>query len=185
MPDYKNNIEEFLKTEKITAERIKDSFFYIYRFTRGLFVASEVSYKGNISDIVLSTKDFSRYTNIEIKISKSDFLHDFEKDRYKLEKSGITYPFHKFYFCVPSSLVSFALNYLNLNYKEAGLIECTNSCFDSKNPLIRSLHVVKKAYTLVSESIEDVKNFKYTFILRLTSELANEKLKKYKEFKIL
>jgi hypothetical protein len=66
-------IKDFLSNEKITSERIKDSFFYIYRFNKGMFVASEVPFRCNISDIVCCDKSMKTFIDIEIKISKYDF----------------------------------------------------------------------------------------------------------------
>lgn len=86
---------------------IKAILFDYFRFQRGyLGTLSEFNFNGNIEDFIAFKRN--EVVAIEVKISKSDFKHDFVKKKYKKQST----PYHKFYFCVPNSLKDFALEFL-------------------------------------------------------------------------
>lgn len=91
---------------KLNSNIIKSLLFDYFRFQRSfLGVLSEFNF-GNIEDFIAFKRN--EVIAVEIKISKSDFKHDFVKRKYKQKSS----PYHKFYFCVPSSLKDFGLEIL-------------------------------------------------------------------------
>jgi hypothetical protein len=92
--------------KKLDSTTIKALLFDYFRFQRSfLGVLSEFNF-GNIEDFIAFKRN--EVIAVEIKISKSDFKHDFIKRKYKQKSS----PYHKFYFCVPSSLKDFGLEIL-------------------------------------------------------------------------
>jgi len=181
-----NKVINYLKNEKMTSTRIKDCLFSFYRFEKGMFVASEVPFRFNISDIVLANKDFTQFIEIEIKISKADFLNDFKKQKYQEEKLGIEYPFHKFYFCVSLDLKDFCLQYLTENNLPYGLLTLDNyPVWLNNKPLMRNILTIKKAKKMTNESVEAKQRFTSAFLKRITSELANLHEQKYFDDSIL
>ena len=107
---------------KLNSNIIKSLLFDYFRFQRSfLGVLSEFNF-GNIEDFIAFKRN--EVIAVEIKISKSDFKHDFVKRKYKKESS----PYNKFYFCVPSSLKDFGLELLKqrdesfLNKAKIGLL---------------------------------------------------------------
>lgn len=107
---------------KLDSTIIKALLFDYFRFQRSfLGVLSEFNF-GNIEDFIAFKRN--EVIAVEIKISKSDFKHDFVKRKYKKESS----PYNKFYFCVPSSLKDFGLELLKqrdesfLNKAKIGLL---------------------------------------------------------------
>ena len=91
---------------KLNSNIIKSLLFDYFRFQRSfLGVLSEFNF-GNIEDFIAFKRN--EVIAVEVKISKSDFKHDFIKRKYKKESS----PYHKFYFCVPSHLKDFGLEIL-------------------------------------------------------------------------
>lgn len=91
---------------KLNSNIIKSLLFDYFRFQRSfLGVLSEFNF-GNIEDFIAFKRN--EVIAVEIKISKSDFKHDFVKRKYKQKSS----PYHKFYFCVPSHLKDFGLEIL-------------------------------------------------------------------------
>ena len=92
---------------KLNSNIIKSLLFDYFRFQRSfLGVLSEFNFNGNIEDFIAFKRN--EVIAVEVKISKSDFKHDFIKRKYKKESS----PYHKFYFCVPSHLKDFGLEIL-------------------------------------------------------------------------
>ncbi len=92
---------------KLNSNIIKSLLFDYFRFQRSfLGVLSEFNFNGNIEDFIAFKRN--EVIAVEIKISKSDFKHDFVKRKYKKQSS----PYHKFYFCVPNSLKDFGLEFL-------------------------------------------------------------------------
>mgnify|MGYP004580087315 FL=1 len=91
---------------KLNSNIIKSLLFDYFRFQRSfLGVLSEFNF-GNIEDFIAFKRN--EVIAVEIKISKSNFKHDFVKRKYKQKSS----PYHKFYFCVPSHLKDFGLEIL-------------------------------------------------------------------------
>lgn len=91
---------------KLNSNIIKSLLFDYFRFQRSfLGVLSEFNF-GNIEDFIAFKRN--EVIAVEVKISKSDFKHDFVKRKYKQKSS----PYHKFYFCVPSHLKDFGLEIL-------------------------------------------------------------------------
>ena len=92
---------------KLDSTAIKAILFDYFRFQRGyLGVLSEFNFNGNIEDFIAFKRN--EVIAVEIKISKSDFKHDFVKRKYQKDTS----PYNKFYFCVPNSLKDFGLEFL-------------------------------------------------------------------------
>lgn len=92
---------------KLDSTIIKALLFDYFRFQRSfLGVLSEFNFNGNIEDFIAFKRN--EVIAVEVKISKSDFKHDFIKRKYEKVSS----PYHKFYFCVPNSLKDFGLEFL-------------------------------------------------------------------------
>lgn len=73
----------------------------------------------NIEDLVVLTE--TDIIAIGIKITKNDFITDFNKAKYRTPKSSLFY--NKFYFCIPYDLKEFVCKYLEENnYIDYGIL---------------------------------------------------------------
>ena len=155
---------------KITSKFIKKSLFYYYRFIKGnIYLATECI---NYSDfVIVNSKSF---TEIEIKIDKSDLKKDSLKPKHKVYETGkdsrkYTTP-NYFYFCVPKELKEEALKVSEKLNNKYGVIVCYND----KN-MGENLKIVKKAYKL-HKNIPTQSLF-IEIVKRMSSEIANLYLK--------
>ncbi len=128
-------MNKFPKVDKLDSGFIKLQLMRYYRFDRNfIFVCSECI---NHSDI--NALNNENLVETEIKISKEDFLTEFNgKSKVKSYKHDIMnnldkkkpkrgYIVPNFYsFCVTPELKNFALEYLNENYPNYGLLVCDN-----------------------------------------------------------
>lgn len=102
---------------------------------------------------------------IDIKMSKEEFLQDFEmKNKHKDYKAKKPFEYHRFSFCVSEELESFAREYLQANgFKKYGLITF------SQNGLIR---IAKKAKPLKYSTFLFDTTYKM-LVYKLTQSLEN------------
>ena len=126
---------QFKKVEKLNSSFIKLQLMKYFRFDRNYTLCCSECI--NHSDInAVNDKDL---VEVEIKISKQDFLAEFKGDsRIKAYKHDILNHFGEkkpkygyitpnfYYFCVTSELKSYVLDYLNANYPNYGLLVCDN-----------------------------------------------------------
>ncbi|QCD44089.1 hypothetical protein [Campylobacter mucosalis] len=150
----------------IDSQVIKSLLFKYFRFKRQMLCVSEaVVYYRDIEDFIAFNNN--EIYCIEVKVDKSDFIKDFTTK----EKHRKSMKYHKFYFCVPESLVDFSLAYLK-NYPNYGLLVARNNKIES-----RKIAKSNKSVLKIEQKIYN------SLILRMSSELANEKLKTLKEQK--
>lgn len=156
--------------------KIKTALLHYLRYTRQCFVATEVSYLYGIADVVYIPKKKEDVNEIEIKVSKTDFLKDFIKKEHKHEcLQSNNRIINYFYFCVPITLKEFALEQLkDLPY---GLYVFEEK-WKHKNKLQEQLELqecitlVKKATVLCKEKSIKFNELKDNIALRAMSELA-------------
>lgn len=159
-------------------QKIKYCLLQQYGFKKGFYVCTEFQYSLGIADVFCISKSFEKQEviDIEVKISKADFLNDFNNKELKhrqfkqlIEQSidEAQTPM-KFYFCVPHELTEFCLQYLIENkFDNYGLIEYCEiytNYTNNKNvlDLDRCLKVIKKAKkfnTVTEEDFNKIKNF--------------------------
>jgi hypothetical protein len=162
--------------------KIKYCLLQQYGFKKGYLVCTEFSYSLGISDVFCINKKFEKQDiiDIEIKISKADFLNDFKNKKLKhdqfrlIQTKQLKYPHvpTKFYFCVPHELVEFCLNFLTENnFDNYGLIEYYE-VYTTKNilDLDRCLRVIKKAKRLTTFELEDFQFLKDCMLNRLRND---------------
>lgn len=133
---------------------IKAILFDYFRFQRGyLGTLSEFNFNGNIEDFIAFKRN--EVIAVEVKISKSDFKHDFDKRKYQQDTS----PYNKFYFCVPNTLKDFALEFLKqrdgnfFDKAKIGLIVIDNDL---------NINIAKKAqYLRLKSDIFEIDNSAY------------------------
>ena len=110
----------------VTANVLKTAIMSFYRFKKGHWVCTELTYPQGIADVIAIDTKTGEVIEIEVKISKSDLLseniHKKEKHEF-LESYNKTIPAenihcyidnpapNKFYFLVPSYLVDVANDY--------------------------------------------------------------------------
>lgn len=155
-------------------QKIKYCLLQQYGFKKGFYVCTELQYYFGIADVFCISKNYKKreFLDIEVKISKSDFLNDFKKKELKhrqfkqlIEQSidEAQTPM-KFYFCVPHELTEFCLNYLIENkFDNYGLIEYYE-IYNTKGILLLDscLKVIKKAKkfnTVTEDDFNKIKNF--------------------------
>lgn len=118
----------------IDSTKIKYALLQHFGFKKGYYVCTELSYAAGIADVFCINKHIEKndIIDIEIKISKADFLNDFKHKEFKhamfknmIERNVYinNYP-NRFYFCVPDYLTEFVEMYLKENKLDYyGLIE--------------------------------------------------------------
>ncbi|MFA5196463.1 MAG: hypothetical protein WC401_11750 [Bacteroidales bacterium] len=167
-------------------DEIKYLLLQQYGFKKGFFVCTELSYSLGISDVFCISKNIEKkdIIDIEVKVSKSDFLNDFRNKDIKhftfrnliLNKthSYSRYP-SKFYFCVPEEITEYCLSYINKNrLSYYGLIQYKPVFYKSYNEKYLNvdscLSVVKKAKRFNDITENDYNFFKDLMIRRLTND---------------
>lgn len=103
----------------ISSLHLKTSLLYYFRFKRGYLCCDEV-YSGcrEKADILIDTKK-SIY-EIEIKTNKADLYKEKKKKKHKVDSFRGA---NKFYLCVPTNLVPFALKWIQDVNPKYGLIQ--------------------------------------------------------------
>lgn len=162
-------LKKKLKIDTSNSEHLKAALFDYFRFNRNMHCVTEtpVFYR-DTEDFVAFTKD--EIYCVEVKVDKQDFLNDFKtKQKHTREMK-----FDKFYFCVPESLEEFVLDYLKA-YSNYGLIAVSENTVTVKRNAKRNFQLGENKFFNKSKR-------RYLF-LRMSSELANEKIKKIIERK--
>ena len=156
-----------IKIDQTNAAHLKAALFKYFRFERNMHCVTEtpVFYK--------DTEDFIAFTKeeiycIEVKVDKQDFLNDFKTKQKHVREMK----FDKFYFCIPESLKEFALDYLK-SYPNYGLIVVNDNAVSVKRNAKRNFKLGENRFFNKSKK-------RYLF-LRMSSELANEKIKEIRK----
>ena len=160
---------KMLKIDATNSEHLKAALFDYFRFNRNMHCVTEtpVFYR-DTEDFVAFTKD--EIYCVEVKVDKQDFINDFKTK----QKHAREMKFDKFYFCVPESLEEFVLDYLKA-YPNYGLITVSENTVTVKRN-------AKRNFALGENKFFNKSKRHYLF-LRMSSELANEKIKKIIERK--
>ncbi len=158
--------------------KIKTALLHYLRFSIGAFVATEVSYNYGTADVLYIPKRKEEIREVEIKVSKGDFLNEWKKKEHKhkcLNSNVMNNMINYFYFCVPVELKDFALE--QLKDKQYGLLVYEER-WNHKNKLQEKLDLIdcitvaktpKKLYTNKPIRFE---YFKDQIALRAMSDLA-------------
>lgn len=140
-------------TPKLNAKFIKLQLMKYFRFDRGyIFVCTEGINKSDINAL-----DKNSLIEVEVKISKSDFLREFDgKSRIKSYKHKVLQGLIKprkgyivpnyYMFCVTPELESFAIEYLK-QYPNYGLLVCGEKRVFNKRSHIFSVKKAKKIHS--------------------------------------
>lgn len=155
----------------IDSTKIKYALLQYYGFKKGFFCCTELSYPCGIADVFCVDKHNKEAIDIEVKISKADFLNDFKHKEFKHQMFKIItekkqclerYP-NKFYFCVPSHLTEFVIQTLkekNLNWY--GVIEFNevyaNNILDTDR-FLKFIQPAKKMFTIDEQSCIKIKEW--------------------------
>lgn len=160
-------LKKKLKINASNSEHLKAALFDYFRFNRNMHCVTEtpVFYR--------DTEDFVAFTKeevycVEVKVDKQDFLNDFKTKQKHVR--GMQYD--KFYFCVPESLEEFVLDYLKA-YPGYGLIVVSDNAVTVKRNAKRNFELGENKFFTKSK--------RHYLFLRMSSELANEKIKKIAE----
>lgn len=130
--------------------KIKAALLHYFRFKHNSYVATEVNYDLAIADVLSVTKKDSIVKEVEIKLSKNDFLKDAKKPKHLRLGRIINY----FYYCVPLQLKEFALE--QLSNSKYGLMVFEEK-WEHKNKLQEilslenSITIIKKATNLKND----------------------------------
>lgn len=150
-----------------------------FRFQRSFgYVCSECVHNADVN-----AYNEKSLVEVEIKISKSDFKHEFDgKARWKTykhkkynesKKSNSYIVPNQFYFCVPIEMKEWALNYLDKNYDKYGLMVYNPDVLNGRY----HIHVIKTAKKLHTNK-QGIRVLRQ-LVSRMSSELitAKQKLK--------
>lgn len=169
------------------ADRIKLELMKYYRFKRGF----EVCCTEGIFHADFNALDNDKLIEVEIKISKSDFKHEFVEDMSKKNFSMTKFKKHQyyagvktlnkwcysmpnyFYFCVPEEMVQFAAAEIMKHNKKYGLIAYN----PNPKPYEELIRVALTAQKLTTEPPNE--STKRAIIKRVTSEMINAKESAY------
>jgi len=150
------------------SKTLKKALLCYLRFKRGMiYVATEC---GMFNADVLAIKD-DKLIEVEIKISKSDFLADFKKPKHESYREADIGTPHLFYFCVPSDMSDYVLNYINSHNLPYGVMSVVSKVSSWKD----AVSIVKSAKKIHNREIG--KNTKDIIAARMSSEIANLYLK--------
>lgn len=161
-----------------TTSKMKCALLHYLRFKRQAYIATEVNYNLAIADILFIPKRTNKVTEVECKISKSDFLNEWIKKEHKhkiLQTESNIY-LDYFYFCVPKELEEFALEQIKdkpyglMVYKE---FWAHKNKLEERLLLEESIVVVKNAKSLLTEKNEYVEKMKDLICLRSMTEVAS------------
>lgn len=144
----------------MNANEVKNNILNYFRFKRGfIYVATELWNE----DVVVS--DGVNLIAIEVKVSWSDYIREFKKEKYKPHYRSFGYhysnPKRKF-FAAPNELASRISSDLNKSFLGAGVISVDSKGNVSVLRRAKDLHLQE----INSEAIKDI-------TARATSELVN------------
>lgn len=162
--------------------QIKSALLHYLRFKKQCFVATEVSLHLGNADILYIPKTKTDIYEIEIKISKTDFLKEWNKKEFKHKCLNSSYinnlnnpQINYFSFCVPEELKDFALE--QIKDKPYGLF-IFKEVWKHKNKLQEQLDLsecitcVKSPKRLLQEKSRYFDDIKERICLRAMSDLA-------------
>lgn len=173
------------KLQFTNADTIKLALLMVYRFSRGAYLVSTEC--GNYSSDVMAVEKDGTITEIEVKVSLTDFKADFKKDKHKIfehastlkesawDKKFMFVP-HYFYFAIPESLVTDVLPLLM--GKPYGVISVPDIEFKPSLHWVQNnkyLKVVKRPSALRLHKITEQE--RKIIISRMSSEMINAKAK--------
>jgi len=159
----------------IDSTKIKYALLQYYGFKKGFYCCTELSYCGGISDVFCVDKHCKEAIDIEVKISKQDFLNDFAhkelkhtvfKNLYETKEGMERYP-NKFYFCVPNYLTEFVLETLKeknltwygiIEFNEVFIERSGKSILDT-DQFLKVVQPAKKMFQLNEESYIQIKEW--------------------------
>ncbi len=149
---------------KITAEKLKTEVLKYWRFKRQGYnlCGTEVDTISGRADVMVC--DNREIIEIEIKISKSDFMRDFKKKKFSAVCKDDLYSrvyANRLFYCVPAAISESCLLYLEANKLPFGLFS-----FDGKLTMLKSGKKLKTLNVVIAE------NIKRKILLRATSELV-------------
>lgn len=165
---------------KLNSKFIKYQLMKYFRFDRGYtFCVSECINKSDINAL-----NDNSLVEVEIKISKQDFLKEFDGkskiktykhkclNGYKSKKKGYITP-NYYYFCVPRELCNFVLDYLNTHYPKYGLLVCEEYRIYGQRSNITCIKRPKR--------IHDIQPSK-TIFTKIGKRLQSELINLYKKY---
>ena len=165
--------------KKVDSNKIKLELMKYWRYDRGYtFACTECINKSDITAI-----NDKHLIEVEVKISKSDFLKEFDgSSKNKTRKHSIYQHKRKptksficpnfYYFCVTPDIQTFVIEYLKDKYKNYGILVCEPYRLYGQKSCIR---VAKKA-TKIHNTPPTLDTF-YKIGKRVQSELINLKEK--------
>lgn len=154
-----------MEIKKLTSNVIKILLLKKYRYSKGMYSATEVNVHGGIADILCVSKGKAKSIEIEIKTSIADLQKDFIKKKRKhlgMEDCNkfSNYKPNYFYFCVPLPLLDKTIKVLEDKNKRYGIITINNR---------GKIVVHKEALPITHKNNEEL--FR-RIVLRATSELV-------------
>jgi len=158
--------------------KIKTALLHYLRFKKQSYVATEVALYWGIADVLFIPKNKEEVLEIEIKISKADFLNEWKKKEHKhtcITSSSMNQQINYFYFCVPKKLQDFALE--QIKDKPYGLM-IFDEIWEHKNKLTEKLDlcncvsIVKNGKRLLEGKSDRFNVIKDDIALRAMSDLA-------------
>jgi hypothetical protein len=160
--------------------RIKAALLYYYTFQRcSKLVCTELWDGFGIADVII-LKD-KIVTEIEIKISKSDLLNELKKGKEILNYGLVTKhdqmynnimptP-NKYYFCVPTELLEYTIDFANKLNPKYGVIEFKDTIIQ------KCIKIRKKAYVIHTK--DNSINYERRMLQRIPNDLVNKYMKLY------
>ena len=158
----------------ISSEHIKTAVLCWFRFARQYhYVATEIGYWS--ADVAGATP--TMLVEVEVKVSKSDFMRDFQKSKHAhyLKKMSndptwkYTWAPNKFFFAVPDHLEEFALKHLEETKSPYGLIVVRHEQ-GGHYPVDKAAYVAKQAKYLHRDPPK--KGMFDTFLSRMSSAIC-------------
>jgi hypothetical protein len=166
-------------TIKITSNLMKTSLLCYYRFKCGAqAVCTELSYSVGIADIMAITRS-GEVVEVEIKNTKADLMSEGTNKyiKHKILESGSSNQRYlssipnRFYFCVPSSLESTAIEYAeSLNPKYGVMV------FDPSKAPQEAIQIVQRSSILHKDNVTNI------FLPYMLKRMSNDLCVCYKDF---
>lgn len=123
----------------IEALHLKTSLLYYYRFKRGYLCVDECYSGGRQkADILIDTK--KAIYEVEIKLNKADLRQEKKKRKHYKVDSLKCYGANQFYICVPTDLVSYALDWIQEVNPKYGLIEFNTQYYTERKARYNITH---------------------------------------------
>jgi len=148
--------------------QIKASLLSYYKFKIGAkLVATEVATNHGTADVLVLTKSMKVY-EIEIKISISDLKNELKKNDKNTEyrKWKYNYPSpNKYYFCVPSSMLEYTVEFASKLNNKYGVIEYRPTKY-----YMNRFRIIKKASFL--HILNDTGKYENAIIQRIDNDLC-------------